>query len=306
MPTFLGGSADLAESNNTLIEGSLPMSSGHPEGRNVYFGIREHAMAAATNGMNLHGGTKAFCATFLIFSDYCRPSIRLAALMKCPTTFVFTHDSIGVGEDGPTHQPIEHYMSLRAIPNLNFMRPADGNETSACWSVALESIETPCVLALTRQAVPSLTSNDIANHPARRGGYILKDEENELKVILVGTGSEVALACEARKLLEEQGIGTRVVSLPSWFLFDQQSPEYRTNVIPRHLRNSVPVMSIEMGATLGWQKYASHQIGIDTFGESAPLKDLLVHFGFTAERVAETVKEVIANVTGKKEFSTRN
>ncbi len=292
MPTFLGGSADLAESNNTLIEGTSPMSAADPDGRNIYFGIREHAMAAATNGMNLHGGMKAFCATFLIFSDYCRPSIRLAALMHCPTVFVFTHDSIGVGEDGPTHQPIEHYMSLRAIPNLNFMRPADGNETAACWAVALESEETPSVLALTRQAVQSLTPNDIENHPARQGGYVLKEAENELQVVLVATGSEVALACEARKLLESQGIGTRVVSLPSWFLFGHQTNEYQESV----LSSDIPTVSIEMGATLGWQKYASHHVGLDTFGESAPLKDLLVHFGFTAERVAEVARVAILGV----------
>ncbi len=299
MPTFLGGSADLAESNNSLIEGTPPMSSANPDGRNIYFGIREHAMAAVTNGMNLHGGIKAFCASFLIFSDYCRPSIRLAALMKCPTVFVFTHDSIGVGEDGPTHQPIEHYMSLRAMPNLNFMRPADGNETAACWSIALESNETPSVLALTRQAMPSITSNDIDNHPARRGGYVLQVAENELKVILVATGSEVALACEARRLLEEQGIGSRVVSLPSFHLFEKQSPEYQATVVPKDRNTLVPIISIEMGATLGWQKYATHHIGLDTFGESATLKDLLIHFGFTAERIAEVAKNAVTEVSSR-------
>lgn len=289
LPTLVGGSADLAESNQTLIEDSTPMQAGSPSGRNIYFGVREHAMAAAVNGLNLHGGTRAFGASFLIFSDYCRPSIRLAALMRVPSIFVFTHDSIGVGEDGPTHQPIEHLMSLRAIPNLNVMRPADGNETSACWIAALELKETPSILALTRQPVPATTPNTIETHPAGRGAYVLADCPGTPEAILIASGSEVGLAMEAKKLLEEEGVAIRVVSMPSFFLFDRQSPEYRASV----LLQKPTKISIEAGATLGWHKYSDHQIGIDRFGESGSIADLMDHFGFTPEKIAAMVKDLI-------------
>lgn len=285
IPTFVGGSADLAESNLTHIAETSNMQSDAPAGRNIPFGVREHAMAAAANGINLHGGMRAFCATFLIFSDYCRPSIRLAALMKCPTIFAFTHDSIGVGEDGPTHQPIEHLPSLRAMPNLNVMRPADGNETAVCWAMAVERQDGPSLLALTRQPVPALTPAANGDHPARRGGYVLQEASGTAQVVLVATGSEVGVAADARAILEEAGIPTRVVSMPSTYLFDRQERAYRESVLPGRAFK----VSIEAAATFGWHKYVDFAIGLDRFGESAPLGQLMDEFGFTGPKVAEKV-----------------
>lgn len=294
LPTFIGGSADLAESNQTLIASSEPMSATNPAGRNIFFGVREHAMAAATNGMNLHGGVKAFCASFLIFSDYCRPSIRLAALMECPTVFVFTHDSIGVGEDGPTHQPIEHYMSLRAIPNLNFMRPADGNETAACWLMALRRTDGPSVLALTRQPLPAISPRALPNHPAMKGAYVISEAQSDPVACLLATGSEVSVCIEAQRLLAEKGVSVRVVSMPSWYVFESQTPEYRNQVIPQGLLR----ISVEAGVTLGWERYADHSIGLNRFGESAPYQEIMSHFGFTPERVtAEVMKHMLDAVS---------
>jgi len=289
IPNLVGGSADLAESNNTMLHGGGDFQAESPSGRNFWYGIREHAMAAATNGMNLHGGVRAYGATFLVFSDYCRPSIRLAALMGTPSIFVMTHDSIGLGEDGPTHQPIEHLISLRAIPNLNVMRPADGNETAACWILALERTDGPSLLALTRQAVPALTPSGVQNHPCRRGGYVLAEASSGSPArILVATGSEVHLAMAARQTLEDQGIATRVVSLPSWLLFEAQSAEYRESVLPK----GVPTVSIEAGATLGWSRYAQAHVGLDRFGASAPGDVLFREFGFTAEHIVEVAQSL--------------
>ena len=287
IPTLLGGSADLAESNNTMIHGEMDFQPETPTGRNLWFGVREHAMGTAVNGLNLHGGIRAYGGTFLIFSDYCRPAIRLSALMECPSIFVMTHDSIGLGEDGPTHQPIEHLMSLRAIPNLNVMRPADGNETAACWILALERKDGPSLLALTRQALPSVSSEDVQNHPCRRGAYILSEANGGTPMrILVATGSEVSLALSAKVLLEKEGLPTRVVSMPSWFLFEREPASYRGQVFPKEIFT----VSVEAGATLGWQKYAQAHVGLDRFGASGKGEDLFREFGFTPEHVAEVAR----------------
>jgi transketolase len=290
LPNLLLGSADLGESTFTVLHGAPDQQKSTPEGRNVNYGIREHAMAAAVNGANLHGGTRALGSTFLIFSDYCRPSIRLAALMECPSLFVFTHDSIGLGEDGPTHQPVEHLASLRAIPNLNVFRPCDGNETSVGYLVALESDRTPTVLALTRQDVPSISPADIRNHPAAKGGYVLSEAEGTLQAVIVATGSEVSLALEAQARLKEDGISVRVVSLPSWYLFERQSAEYRQSVLPK----GIPTVSVEAGTTFGWARYADAHVGLDRFGASAPASVLFREFGFTPDHVAAQVKALLS------------
>lgn len=289
VPTLLGGSADLAESNFTHIHGTEGFQSATPTGRNINYGVREHAMAAAANGMQLHGGVRPVAASFLQFTDYCRPSIRLAALMECPTIFVFTHDSIGLGEDGPTHQPVEHFAALRAIPNLNTIRPCDGNETAAAYKVALESKSTPTLLALSRQNLPVVSPSEVASHPLEKGGYVLVESSSAAKVILVGTGSEVALCVEAAKTLEAEGVPTRVVSLPSWYLFEKQSSDYKKQVFPE----GIPVLSVEAGSTFGWAKYADAHVGIDQFGVSGPAAALFKEFGFTTENVAAKAKELL-------------
>jgi transketolase len=291
IPGLVGGSADLAESNLTHQKGYAAFGPGSFGGRNVNFGVREHAMIAAVNGMTLHGGVKAYGASFLIFSDYARPALRLAALMQCPSIYVFTHDSVGVGEDGPTHEPVEQLMSLRAIPNFNVFRPADANETAAGWKVALESRTTPTLLALTRQAVPAISPADVINHPAERGAYVLADaEDGAPDVILIGTGSEVQLCLAARDELKADGIQARVVSMPSWYLFDNQTEEYQDDV----LLPEVPRVSIEAGATLGWPRFADICLGIDRFGLSAPGDVVMRELGITAESVVEAVHELLA------------
>ncbi len=290
LPTFMGGSADLWESNMTHLKGDDQFQPETPGGRNIAFGIREHAMVAAVNGITRHGGCRAFGSTFLIFSDYCRPSIRLAALMECPTVLVFTHDSIGLGEDGPTHQSIEQLTSLRAMPNLNVMRPADGNETSACWKISVESKHTPCLLALSRQTLPVLTPANVREHPAEKGGYVLKPASADKPTcVLIGTGSELQHAVAAKDILESEGIATQVVSMPSTFLFDQQPAAYRDSVLPK----GVPTVSVEAAATLGWHKYAQAFVGIDRFGASAPTEVVMKEFGFTPENVVATAKRML-------------
>jgi transketolase len=289
LPTWLGGSADLAESVFTTQTDSPYFGAGARRGKNIAYGVREHAMAASVNGITLHGGCRAFGGTFLIFSDYCKPAIRLAALMKIPAVFVFSHDSIGLGEDGPTHQPVEQLMGLRAIPNLNVMRPADGNETAACWKIALESEHTPCALVLSRQNLPCSTPADVRDHPARFGAYVLVPEVGKLDCVLIATGSEVALAIEAAELLAQSEVRVRVVSMPSWYLFERQPEVYREQILPA----GVPTISVEAGATLGWSRYAQVNVGLDRFGASAPGPDLMRHFGFTAERVAEIAREML-------------
>ncbi|MCE9558532.1 MAG: transketolase [Armatimonadetes bacterium] len=288
IPALLGGSADLTDNVFTGQKAATGYQKDNHLGRNIYYGVREHAMMAAVNGITLHGGCKAIGGTFLIFCDYCRPSIRLAALMETPSIFNFSHDSIGLGEDGPTHQPIEQIMSLRTIPNLNVIRPADGHELAACWKVAFESEKTPTVIVTSRQPLPILSPFG-AEHPALKGAYILREASSAPKVILVATGSEVALAFDSATALEAEGIPTRVVSMPSWFLFEKQSAEYRKSILPK----SIPSVSLEAGTTLGWAKYAQAHVGIDHFGASAPAKVLFEKFGFTVENVLKTTKDLL-------------
>ena len=295
-PTLMGGSADLAASNNTRIENSGAFGTQSDDGRNINFGVREHAMAAAVNGMALHGGMMPYGATFLIFSDYMRPAIRLSALMGVPSTFIFTHDSIGLGEDGPTHQPVEHLMSLRAIPGLTIFRPADANETAAAWGCALET-RGPRALVLTRQALPVLEGDRERIHAGvAKGAYVVAGAEaKKPAVVLIATGSEVHLAIAARAALEAQGIATRVVSMPSWELFRAQKPRYRNSVLPKSARK----LAIEAGATLGWREWVGDKgavIGIDRFGASAPGPTVMEKLGFTVEHVVETARALV----GKK------
>lgn len=287
LPNLVGGSADLAPSNNTNLKDGGDFSP-KTSGRNFHFGIREHAMGAVMNGMALHGGLKVFGATFLVFADYMRPTARLAALMGLPVTYVWTHDSIGVGEDGPTHQPIEHVMSLRLIPGLNVFRPADANETAEAWKIAAGSTKAPTALALTRQKLPVLDPEKAKG--AAKGGYVLEEASAEPKVILMGSGSEVHIAIEARKALEAEGIPTRVVSMPCWELFDAQDKAYREQVLPKAVTARV---SIEAGVTTGWQRYTGFGgacIGLDHFGASAPAEILYEKFGLTAENLIKTAK----------------
>jgi transketolase len=291
-PGLLGGSADLAESNLTTQKGLGDFTAKNPSGRTINYGVREHAMVAAVNGINLHGAVRGFGASFMVFSDYARPAIRLAALMECPSIFVFTHDSVGVGEDGPTHEPIEHLTSLRAIPNLNVFRPADGNETVVGWKLALESQTTPTLLALTRQALPPITPDTMKGHPAEKGGYVLKDSSTTPDVILIGSGSEVQHALSAQAALAEEGVQARVVSMPSPFLFDLKSDEYRSEILPK----SIPAVAIEAGATLGWYKYAQAVVGIDRFGLSAPGDVVMRELGITAETLVNSAKQLLARI----------
>lgn len=285
LPGLIGGSADLAESNLTTQKGS----GWFPNGQNVAFGVREFGMCCAVSGITLHGGTRGYGASFLVFSDYARPALRLAALMEVPTIFVFTHDSIGVGEDGPTHEPIEHLMSLRAIPNFNLFRPCDGNETAVGWKVALQSQRTPTLLALSRQALPPVSPADVRNHPAEKGAYVLQEASSDPKIILIGTGSEVQHCVAAKEALEAEGIPTRVVSMPSWWLFALQPAEYQEQVLPKGTKK----LSVEAGHTLAWPRYSDAQIGIDRFGLSAPGDQVMKEFGFTAENVVAKAKELL-------------
>jgi transketolase len=286
VPNFLGGSADLAPSTETNLAGYGDFERDSYDGRNFHFGIREHAMGAALNGMVLHGGLRPFGATFFIFSDYMRPPVRLAALMKIHPIYVWTHDSIGLGEDGPTHQPIEQLASLRAMPNMTIMRPADANETAICWRLAMEHEGGPVGLALTRQKLPILDA-EVAKG-AKNGGYVLvRESASTPAIILIGTGSEVQLCVAAAKTLEQQGIATRVVSLPCWQIFDRQLQRYRDEVLPPKVTAR---LAVEAGASFGWEHYVGDKgavIGIDHFGASAPAEALFKEFGFTPERVTE-------------------
>ncbi len=289
LPTMLGGSADLGGSNDTTITESGQFQPDNPTGRTIAYGVREHGMIAAVNGITLHGGCKAYSGTFLVFSDYCRGSLRLSAIMRIPSIFVFTHDSVGLGEDGPTHQPVEQLLALRAIPNFNVMRPADGNETAAAWKVALESKSTPTCLVLTRQGLPPLTPDNVKNHPAEKGAYVLKEASSDAKCIVVATGSEVSLAVEAAKALEAEGIPTRVVSMPSWFLFEEQKDSYKSSVFLK----GVPTVSVEAATTLGWAKYSQAQVGIDRFGASAPGPIVMEKLGITVAHVVQAAKGLL-------------
>jgi transketolase len=299
VPELVGGSADLAGSNKTDLEDTGSLLPGEPDGRIIHFGVREHGMGGILNGISLHGGLRPFGGTFLIFSDYMRPAIRLAALMERPVTYVFTHDSIGLGEDGPTHQPVEQLMALRAIPGLVDLRPADPAETAVAWRVAMEHGEGPSFLALTRQGVPALPRGDGTVAPAeglRRGGYVLADaEDGEPRVVILATGSEVQVALSARELLEDEEVPTRVVSLPSWFLFGRQDADYRREVLgpPTALR-----VSVEAGVAVGWERWLGDggvAVGLDRFGASAPGREVMAKLGFTAEAVAQRVRSALAS-----------
>lgn len=293
LPALLGGAADLAPSTKTTLSGFEAFSAAGGEGRNFHFGVREHAMVAALNGMALHGGVLPYGGTFLTFSDYARGAIRLAALQRTHVVLVFTHDSIAMGEDGPTHQPVEHVASLRAIPGITVLRPADANETVAAWRVAVTRAG-PTALVLTRQKVPVLESAVRASaEGVPRGGYVISEAAGGRPgVVLIATGSEVSLAVEAQRLLAARGLAARVVSLPSWELFEEQSAEYRGSVLPSDL----PRVSLEAGATIGWRRYVGDSgatLGIDRFGASAPGPVVQKELGITAEHLAETAERLV-------------
>jgi len=292
---LVGGSADLTGSNKTDVPGRSDFQADTPEGRYFRFGVREHAMAGLSNGMALHGGLQPYAGTFLIFSDYLRPSLRLSALMEQPVVYVFTHDSIGLGEDGPTHQPIEHLMALRAIPNLTLLRPADANEAAEAWAVAVQHTDGPTALALTRQTLPVFDRADLASaEGVPRGAYVLRACEGTPDVVLIGTGSEVQHALGAAEQLETDGIQAQVVSMPSWELFAEQPAAYRRKVLPPEVEARV---SVEAGVTQGWERYVGPTgtaIGIDRFGASAPGEVNMQKFGFTAEHVAEEARQLLA------------
>lgn len=287
---LLGGSADLAPSNKTEIKNSTWYDKNNYGGRNFHFGVREHAMAAIGNGMALHGGLRPYVATFLIFSDYMKGAMRLSSVMKTPLIYVLTHDSIGVGEDGPTHQPIEQLSMLRTIPNFHVFRPADSTETAYAWKVAMESKETPVALALSRQKLPNLAGS---SENTEKGGYIIAEAQNPMQLILMGSGSEVSLCLEAKNKLEDKGIGVRVVSMPCMTLFDQQDEEYKQSVLPNEMRKRI---SIEAAATLPWYKYVGLDgitIGLDRFGESAPAAKVYEYLNITTDRILEEAKTII-------------
>jgi transketolase len=290
VPELFGGAADLTASTKTIFKASKHFAED-PAGRNVFFGVRELAMCAAVNGMAVHGGLRPFGSTFFVFSDYAKPALRIAAIMEAPSLFVFTHDSVGVGEDGPTHEPIEHLMALRAVPHMTDFRPADANETAACWRLALER-KGPCFFALTRQDVPVI---DAATHDVfagvSKGAYVLEDAANP-QVSIIATGSEVQLALGAAKLLAAEGIRARVVSFPSWRIFEEQSAAYKAGVLPA----GVPKLAVEAGATLGWWKYVGTDgdvLGLDRFGASAPGPVVMKELGFTAENLAARAKKLV-------------
>jgi len=299
VPELAGGSADLSPSTDTVIKiGGEFLPDAEPGGRNIHFGVREHGMGAVLNGMARHGGVIPYGATFFIFSDYMRPSIRLAALMGCRVVYVFTHDSIGVGEDGPTHEPVEHLASLRAMPNLNVVRPADANETAAAWRMALERTTGPTALVLSRQKLPILPPSSVyRGDGVYRGAYVLEDAgDGRPDVLLIASGSEVSVALAARKLLAEEGVPARVVSMPCWERFEEQEAVYREAVLPP----SVPArVSVEAGSTFGWRRYVGDRgasVGIDRFGASAPAERIFRELGITPEAVRDRAKSVLAAI----------
>jgi transketolase len=290
VPTMLGGAADLAESTKTEFKGEPGFSRERP-GRNVHFGVREHAMGAVVNGMALHGGiVKPYGSTFLIFSDYMRPAIRLSALMRLPVVWVFSHDSVGLGEDGPTHQPVEHYAALRAIPGLTVLRPADAAETAEAWRVALEDVAGPVCILLTRQAVPVLDRTQLASASGlARGAYVISDAAGPPDAVIAATGSEVAIAVRAQDELSSEGIAVHVVSMPSWELLDAQPDGYRESVLPP----GVPVVAVEAGVALGWERFADRTVSVDRFGASAPGAEVLHRLGITSQAVTAAVRQAL-------------
>jgi transketolase len=290
MPELIGGSADLTPSNNTRAKAQKPITPGDFSGSYIHYGVREHGMAAAMNGLSLHGGIIPYGGTFLIFTDYARPAIRLSALMGIRVIYVMTHDSIGLGEDGPTHQPIEQLASLRAMPNINVFRPADGVETAECWELALTSRQTPSLLALTRQGLPTLRRDGSGENRSARGAYVLAEAKGPRQATLLATGSEVSLAMVARDLLARDGLDAAVVSMPCWELFERQDPAYKAKVL-----GSAPRVAVEAAASFGWDRWLGERgafIGMTSFGASAPAEALYPHFGITAEKVAEAARRL--------------
>lgn len=295
VPNFFGGSADLAGSNKTSMNDEGDFTKANYAGRNIWFGVREHAMGAALNGMALHGGLKVYGGTFFVFSDYLRPSIRLASIMRMPVTYVFTHDSIAVGEDGPTHEPVEHLAALRAMPGLSVVRPADANETAAAWRLAIESNDEPTALVLTRQNLPTLPGTDKnAYDGVKKGAYVVSPAAKETPdAILLATGSEVQLAVEAQSELKNKGIEVSVVSMPSWDRFQKQDAAYKESVIPKAVKKR---LAIEMGTSLGWERYAGDEgeiLAIDRFGASAPGDKVVAEYGFTVENVVRLTEDLL-------------
>ncbi|MGN6671123.1 MAG: transketolase family protein, partial [Candidatus Nucleicultricaceae bacterium] len=290
-PQLIGGSADLTGSNNTKAKSSKPMTPEDSSGNYIYYGVREHAMGAIMNGLCLHGGFRPFGGTFLVFSDYCRPAIRLSALMHQPVIYVMTHDSIGLGEDGPTHQPIEHLASLRAMPNLQVFRPADAVEVAECWEIALLNKKSPSLLALTRQKLPLIRHEQTSENLSKRGGYVLQHHDKP-RVILLATGSEVSLALNVAAALHEKQIASRVVSMPSTTLFDQQEQAYKDDVLGKTLEGPVLRVSIEAATPYGWERYVGQEglaIGIDHFGASAPFEEIYKRFGLDVESITAKI-----------------
>ncbi|MGM1530874.1 transketolase [Bacillus cereus group sp. BceL215] len=293
IPSIFGGSADLSHSTMTDIKGEAVYAVESYAGRNIYFGVREHAMGAAANGLALHGGVKPFVSTFFVFNDYLRPSIRLAALQKLPVTYVFTHDSIAVGEDGPTHEPIEQLAALRAIPGLTVIRPSDANETASAWAYALQQTDGPVVLVLSRQNLPVFNETKANIENLSKGAYVLTQTNENPDVILIATGSEVSLAASAKAKLEEYQVSVRIVAMPSWELFDRQSNEYKESVLPSSITKRV---SLEMGVSLGWERYVGQEgkvLSIETFGASGTGAEVMNLFGFTTENVVQITKNVL-------------
>ena len=299
IPQLIGGSGDLTPSNNTYIKSSADFQAGRYANRNIHFGVREHAMGSTMNGMALYGSVIPFGGTFQTFSDYMRPAIRLAALSQIQVIYVFTHDSIGLGEDGPTHQSVEHLAALRAIPNLAVIRPCDAHEVREAWRAALKRADAPTSLALSRQKVALIDRKKFANaNGLHRGAYVLVEAENKSgkavkpKLILIATGSEVGLAIEAREKLTARSIPTRVVSMPCWEFFDEQSAKYKESVLPT---NVMARLAIEAGVSLGWHKYigpAGDTLTVDRFGASAPAEDVFRDYGFTVENVIKKAKKL--------------
>ncbi len=287
IPEIVGGSADLAASNLTFVEGLKTITKDDYNGNNIMYGIREHAMGAIMNGMSLHGGAIPFGGTFFVFSDYLRPSMRLASIMGVRVIYVLTHDSIGVGEDGPTHQPIEHLASYRAMPNILTFRPCDVVETAECWQTALTEEKRPSILALSRQNLPMMRISSNENL-TQKGAYVISPSKGKRMATIIATGSEVSIAKEAQNLLQEKGVDVAVVSMPCMELFEEQSLNYQLEVL-----GTAPVISVEAGSTFGWNRYAQKTIGIDTFGASAPASKLYEYFGLTAENIAKEIEEML-------------
>ena len=286
---LVGGSADLSGSNNTKTKNSKVISAKDFNGNYIHYGIREHGMAAAMNGLALYGGIIPYGGTFLIFSDYCKPSIRLSALMGLKVIYIFSHDSIGLGEDGPTHQPIEQLAGLRAIPNLNVFRPADINETLECWQIALKSKKTPSAIVLSRQKLPYVNPSFTKENKCELGAYVVNATSQNNKITLIASGSEVEIALEAQKKLKESNIDSKVVSMPCQELFDQQNNQFKNEIIQK----DIPVITIEAGSVMGWEKYSKNNMGINSFGESGPYKEVYKHFDLTSDKIVALAKKLV-------------